>query len=299
MLTVIHDCSFDQLARLAEYRIGRRDIPCPFCSPYRKPENRRKKVARVWYDGDFASLFCVHCEAKVWGRADNGRVIASERMARAKAEAAKFECDHAAAQLRKARYFWSHSTPIQGTIAERYLRSARGIKASLPATLRFLAPKKPEHHPAMIAPFGLAIELEPEALSIDTTAIRGIHLTLLKPDGSGKAKLEDGNSKIMIGRSLGSPIVVAPNNNALGLLIAEGIETGLSGYQESGLGTWAAGSAGRMPALADAVPSYVEVITIATEGDLAGLQGAVRLATKLAARGIEARLAEVTHARLQ
>jgi Toprim domain len=295
MLTVLHDYNFDQLARLAEYRIGHHDVPCPFCSRYRKPENRRKKVARIWYAGDFASLFCVHCEAKVWGRANYSPVIAPGHLAKAKAEAANFEREHAAVQLRKARYFWGLSTPLQGTIAERYLRCARGINAPLPATLRFLAPKGSEYHPALIAPFGLAKEHESGTLSIDSAAIHGIHLTLLKPDGSGKAETEDGKSKIMIGKSLGTPIVLAPCNDGLGLLVAEGIETALSGHQATGVGAWAAGGAGRLPALADIIPSHIETVIIAAEDDSAGQRGASNLADRLIARGLDVLMPEAAH----
>ena len=47
----------------------------------------------------------------------------------------------------------------------------------------------------------------------------------------------------MIGRSSGSPIVLAPANDLLGLVISEGIEDALSLHEASGCGAWAAGSA--------------------------------------------------------
>jgi hypothetical protein len=100
----------------------------------------------------------------------------------------------------------------------------------------------------------------------------------------------------MIGTIKGSPIVLAPPNDGLGLLIAEGIETALSGHAGSGLGAWAAGSAGQLPAIADAVPDYVETVTIAAEADAAGLRGAIALAHRLAARGIEVIMPEATNA---
>ncbi len=80
MLNKTHDLTFDQLGSLVQNRIGHQDSTCPFCSPYRKRENRDKKVARVWYAGNFANLFCVHCEAKAWVPADDGHVIAPERL---------------------------------------------------------------------------------------------------------------------------------------------------------------------------------------------------------------------------
>ena len=54
----------------------------------------------------------------------------------------------------------------------------------------------------------------------------------------------------MIGACKGMPIVVAPPNDGLALSICEGIETALTAHQVWGVGAWAAGSAGFMPALA-------------------------------------------------
>jgi DNA primase len=51
--------------------------------------------------------------------------------------------DYAEEQHRKAAWLWSQREPIGGTIAETYLR-ARRIVCALPATLGFLAPRKPE-----------------------------------------------------------------------------------------------------------------------------------------------------------
>jgi len=89
----------------------------------------------------------------------------------------------------------------------------------------------------------------------------------------------------MVGPSSGWPIVLAPLNDALGLVICEGIETGLSLYEATGCGVWAAGSASRMPALANKVPSYVDCVTIAGEAD-AGRNDAETLAECLRARGL-------------
>jgi hypothetical protein len=48
---------------------------------------------------------------------------------------------------------WAWRRPITGTIAEAYLRRARGITCALPPSIAFLPPAKPEHHPALIAAF--------------------------------------------------------------------------------------------------------------------------------------------------
>jgi hypothetical protein len=90
--------------------------------------------------------------------------------------------------------------------------------------------------------------------------------------------------KIMLGASLGSPIVLAPVNDLLGLAITE---DAVSVYQATGLGAWAAGSASRLPALADAIPGYVECVTILVDDDQNGRRHAATLAERLVGRGIE------------
>ena len=116
-----------------------------------------------------------------------------------------------------------------------------------------------------------------------------MHLTRLLPDGSGKAGEP---SKIMIGRSSRVQIVLSPPNDSLGLVIAEGIEDALSAFQATGLGAWAAGSASRLPALADKVPPYMDCVTVVVDPDDAGRKFAAELAGRLLARGIYTELSE-------
>jgi Toprim domain len=190
-------------------------------------------------------------------------------------------------QLKTARWLWARKTAPDNSPVENYLRGVRGYSGQIPATLGFLPPQKAEHHPAMIAAFALAGEPEPGLLSVLDDRVCGVHLTLLKPDGSGKA--ETPRNKLTVGPSSGWPIVLAPLNDLLGLVICEGIETGLSVFEATGCGVWVAGSASRMPALADRVPPYVDCVTIAGEAD-AGRKGAVRLAERLHARGMHSEL---------
>jgi hypothetical protein len=187
-------------------------------------------------------------------------------------------------QHHKAAWLWQHRQPIGGMIAEIYLRS-RGITCPLPATLGYLAPTKPGHHPALISAFDFAGEVGPGMLAT-RSKVDTVHLTLLRPDGSAKADVDP--NKIMIGRSLGLPIVIAPVDDLLGLAVTEGIEDGLSVFQATGLGVWVAGSGRRMPALAPSIPNYVEAITIYAHGDdKTGRDGALGLAEALWPRGIE------------
>jgi hypothetical protein len=190
--------------------------------------------------------------------------------------------EHEAEQRRKAAWLWLQHHPISGTIAEKYPRG-RGITCALPPTLGFLPPRKPEQHPALIAAFALPDEPEPGVLGkLPHTSVESIHLTLLRPDGSGKAFVN--KAKLIVERPLGRPIVVAPVNDLLGLVITEGIEDALSTHQATGLGAWAAGAASMMPALAEQVPAYVTCVTIEMHPDKAGRHGATELARRLRAR---------------
>lgn len=199
-------------------------------------------------------------------------------------------CNYEQDQHRKARWLWSQRQPIEGTPAERYLREARGITCHLPPTLAYLAPTKPSHQPAMISAFAMAAEVEPGVLGAPLN-VGSVHLTLLAQDGRGKADASP--NKIIVGRPLGMPILLAPPNDLLGLAITEGIEDGLSVYQATGLGAMAAGAAGFMPALAgtkdatDVIPSFIECVTIYAHDDPAGRLYTTELARALDLRGIE------------
>jgi putative DNA primase/helicase len=195
------------------------------------------------------------------------------RPAKEKAEAAEYE----RRQHEKAAWLWSQRQPINGTIAEKYLHG-RGITCLLPPTLGFLPPWKSQHSPAMIAAFALSDEIEPGVLA-PPRAVKAVHLTLLKPDGSGKADVE--RPKRIVGSPGMLPIVLAPVSDLGGLAIVEGIEDALSVHEATELGAWAAGSAGHMPPLANVIPYYVETVTIFAHHDKAGQNGARGLAKQL------------------
>ena len=131
----------------------------------------------------------------------------------------------------------------------------------------------------MLAAFGFATEPEPGRVAIDARNLCAVHITRLAPDGLGKASTE--RDKIMVGLSAGSPIVLAPPTDLLGLAITEGIEDALSAHIATGLGAWAAGAASFLPALATAIPAYVECITILADNDPDGERHAVELARRL------------------
>jgi hypothetical protein len=190
-------------------------------------------------------------------------------------------------QLGKARWLWRMAAPACGTPGETYLRS-RGIEVPPPATIRFLPPRKPGHHPALVVAFGLAVEPTPGALDIADDAVRGVQLTLLRLDGSGKTEATP--NKLTIGSCSGSPMVLAPANDLLGLAVTEGIEDALTVHQLTGLGVWASGGASRLPALADTVPDYIDTVRVMVDADDAGWRGAHEFARRLLARNFHIEL---------
>jgi hypothetical protein len=124
-----------------------------------------------------------------------------------------------------------------------------------------------------------------------------VHLTKLEPDGSGKAR-NVSDPKIIVGQeSAGFPICLAPPNDLLGLAVAEGIEDALSIHEATGLGSWAAGCANRLPALADNVPPWIDSVTVVMDADAAGERHAPVLQGALARRSIHAELVTLARRR--
>jgi len=190
--------------------------------------------------------------------------------------APKSDDDHERRQRERARWLWSQRQPLTGTVAETYLRKARGYTGPLPATLAFL-PARGEYQPAMISAFAYPNEIEPGVLG-EPANVAAVHLTALKPDGTGKT------GKIMVASPAGNPIAVAPMNDLGGLAITEGIEDALSIHAATGLGTWAAGSASHMSKLAAAiVRAEPECVHIFADGDDAGQRHAHELAANIKA----------------
>jgi hypothetical protein len=283
----------DVINQLTGGRLGKHDVPCPECGPFKRAvRNQRRPVLRVYRIEDgFAGYHCARCGEK--GAAFDRHSAPPDpiKLAKARVEAAERDRALRAERLSKANWLWCQRRPIAGSVAETYLREARGYGGPLPATLGFL-PARGDHPPAMIAAFGLTREVEPGVIAIADKAVSGVHLTRLRPDGSGKATFEDPDesAKLMIGYSAGSPIVLAAPNDLLGLVITEGIEDALSAHEATGLGAWAAGSASRMPALADSLPHYIEVCTVAVDDDPDGRRHAAELGSRMRSRGIETNL---------
>jgi len=223
---------------------------------------------------------------------------AAEKAAKEKAreEQAKQEAENEARRRWYANQLWKLRQPIQGSLAEAYLRIGRSF-GNLPLPqldmLGFLPAGVADRkipYPAMLAAHGIPVEYEPGRLRIDE--VSGVRLTFL--DGPRKAQVEGLESgRKALGPCKGVPIVLAPPNDGLALCIAEGVESALSLHVAMGWGAWAAGSANFLPALADKVPNYIESVTIWAEKGKAGQDGARGLHERLKARGFEVRVAGV------
>lgn len=273
----------DTLRGLTGGRPGIHDVACPACGPERRaPANRTRRVMRVWLlETEFATYACARCS--VSGYARDGSASPVDRAALAKVKAEMAQRERAAVQQRaaKATWLWRNGRSLRGTTAERYLRDVRGITGALPATLRSLPARDP-YPPAVIGAYAIPTEPEPGVLQVDDRDVVGVQITRLQLDGTKATEA----AKISIGRSLGTPIVLAPLNDGLGLAISEGAEDALSIAISTGCGAWAAGGASRLAALAETVPSYTDHVSILRDDDPAGRRGVGALAEGLRKRRI-------------
>jgi hypothetical protein len=254
--------------------------------------NPRRRVLRIWRERkDFIGYACVRCGEKGWARGDGCAVPSPERLSRIRWEAAKRRAGEVRASRRTARWLWSTARPIASTTPPAiYLREARGYRGPIPHTLRYLPPRKPEHRHAMIAAIGFAYEppdRTPGSYVIADEAVVAVHLTKLNLDGTAKLR-NAADVKIIVGQgSVGFPICLAPPNDLLGLAITEGIEDALSIHEATGLGAWAAGCADRLPAVAGAVPAWVDCVSVLKDADAPGEKCASLLYRGLMERGID------------
>jgi hypothetical protein len=224
----------------------------------------------------------VHCGAS--GYRSNRREITPEerkRHVRAWQEAHRLHQQQADSKKAFVRIVLSWRQPIKNTIAERYLRERRGIRGPLPNCLGFL-PATGKRLAALIVPFGMPIEMEPGRLIMPPERVTGVQRIWLNPDATKAGK------PTSLGICAGSPIVISPFTDSLGLVIAEGVEDALSAFEATGIACWAAGGWAFMPALADAVPTFTDFIAVLTDNDDDGRRGAALLFAALRERGFRA-----------
>ena len=209
-----------------------------------------------------------------------GHAVTPRRRADIDAERARREREAKAAEarqagadkLRSAALFrrWLELPPIAGTPAETYLREARGLDMARlrqpPGALRWCG--EVEWIDPETGEVTVWRNLMVAAMTRDKKVV-GLHRTVLRPDGSGKADVE--RPKTMIGPVRGAAIRLSAGVSGLSpakaaaagrcdpLAIGEGIETSLSvACAKPDWRVWAAGSLSLMglvdwPACASAV----------------------------------------------
>jgi putative DNA primase/helicase len=160
---------------------------------------------------------------------------------------------------------WHQAQPIQGTLAETYLTEHRALTLDMSEDISHVL----RYHPR--CPFCIDVEtgggtkriteyasaLVALLRDIHTNEPRAIQRTRLTPDGK---KID----RRMLGPSRGAAIKLdADEDVTLGLVVAEGCETGLAARQLGYRPTWALGSSGairRFPVVAG-----IEGLTILAE----------------------------------
>ena len=246
--------------------------PCPVC----QPEGRKTQNALTIAEGRSGLL--LHCKKS---DCDFRDVAAAAGIAPGDfappdpLETMRREAERRAHEAKRAEHaerLWLASKPIEGTIAERYLRG-RGITCALPPTLRF---KRDCFHswsgkwlPAVVA-------------LVEGGEGFAVHRTFLAADGAGKASVE--TNKAMLGQTAGGAVRLSESGGRI--VVAEGIETALSllcGLLDGPAEVWAALSTSGLRGLSQ--PPVPGFLTIAADGDRPGQDAAYDLAERAAAYG--------------
>ena len=156
-------------------------------------------------------------------------------------------------------------------IAESYLQ-ARGLSVRLPSN----ALVEPAYSDPQAGAWFPPRLVWPILQTGDSGPFSGVHITTLRPDGSGKAHGD--RSRQMLGVSKGGvvPFGGVPSDV---LCIAEGVETALAIFELTGEPTWAALSATNMASIH--VPVSVGEVIVCADNDTAGLDAARKLAERL------------------
>ena len=247
--------------------------PCPLC----QPSGHKLQNALTLADGDDGRLL-LNCKKSSCSFLDilvAAGIGSGDYKAPDPSTTAAREAQHRADEQRRAAqadHVWREAQPIQGTLAEVYLRS-RGIVGPLPKALRFHAAcwhgPTAKRYPAMIA-------------AIQGNRLPAIHRTYLRSDGLGKADIE--RPKAMLGVVTGASVRLSEAHERL--VVCEGVETGLSlssGLLDAPARVWAALSTSGMRRLS--LPPRAGQLTIASDGDKAGREAANVLAERADALG--------------
>ncbi len=137
-----------------------------------------------------------------------------------------------------------------------------------------------KHRPTgLILPAMLASVQDPDGRVV------AVHRTFLSRDGTAKASVSE--PKMSLGPVAGSAVRLARANGRL--VVSEGIETGLSILQATGVPTWAALSATNMGNVI--LPPDIRDVILGPDGDEAGATGAQKAARRFVDEGRAVRIA--------
>ena len=202
---------------------------------------------------------------------------AAERQRHAEAERRRLDEQDAQQRTGSALEIWRRAVPAPGTLVETYLR-ARGITIPVPPSLRYLAAAK--HKPTgLILPAMVAGVQDPDGRVV------AVHRTFLSRAGTAKASVSD--PRMSLGPVAGGAVRLAKANGRVA--VSEGIETGLSVLQATGIPTWAALSAPNMAAVI--LPPDIRDVILGPDGDEAGATNAQKAARRLVDEGRAVRIA--------
>ena len=237
--------------------------------PY--PRSWRGRCPACDYPGTFsvragrngcALLFCASCRDREKLAEAVARAIGHEPHPRGPQDgkrAAAREEDRS----ERALGLWRGSEPAIGTLADRYLTTARGLPGlATSAVLRFRGDTPHPEGGKLPALIALVSDAAGKPL--------GIHRTYLARDGA-KARVKP--AKASLGQVWGGAIRLHPNITGTALIIGEGIETGASAGRLIGLPAWAAVSAGNL-AKGLVLPPDARSVIIAADPDDAGRDAA-------------------------
>jgi hypothetical protein len=183
-----------------------------------------------------------------------GLIVGGSQHLRTDISPAPLDRDDAVSRMAHARRIWESAREALRSPVVSYL-VGRGITLNPPSSLRYMPALRRsdgDSGPAMVARID----------SLDGELI-GIARVWLCRDETGTWHRRD---RAMLGRASGGAVRLAPAAETL--LIAEGIETALSGIEATGLPAWAALSTSGLLALA--LPPIVRRIVILADHDVSG-----------------------------
>jgi Toprim domain len=193
-----------------------------------------------------------------------------------------------ALKVARALKLWAKATPAAGTPVESYLRG-RNITVPVPATIRCLQRQRNWNDGQDYAVMISLVERLPDDGSPDILVPSGVHLTFLQGDAATTSvkKAATESNKLSLGQLRHGGVWLTPMAQIGGdLAVTEGIETGLSVKQITGLPTVATLSAAGMHTFV--WPPRTRRLWIAADNDEAGMRAAKALLARALCAGIQA-----------